>query len=56
MAYGAAVQAGILSGEAMGDDVVLLDVCPLTLGIETTGGVFTVGDPYFRHSLSLIKP
>jgi endoplasmic reticulum chaperone BiP len=39
VAYGAAVQGGILSGAA-GPDVVLVDVCPLTLGIETTGGVF----------------
>ncbi|CAE7230546.1 unnamed protein product [Rhizoctonia solani] len=41
VAYGAAVQGGILSGEEGVDDVVLIDVCPLTLGIETTGGVFT---------------
>ncbi|KAA1475720.1 heat shock protein 70 [Dentipellis sp. KUC8613] len=41
VAYGAAVQGGILSGEAGTEDVVLVDVCPLTLGIETTGGVFT---------------
>ena len=36
IAFGASVQAGILGGEEAGD-VVLLDVCPLTLGIETEG-------------------
>jgi len=41
IAYGAAVQAGILSGEDVGGEVVLLDVCPLTLGIETVGGVMS---------------
>ncbi|KAJ3408422.1 ATPase with role in protein import into the ER [Chytriomyces hyalinus] len=43
VAYGAAVQGGVLSGEdndKLGD-VVLLDVNPLTLGIETTGGVMS---------------
>ncbi|KAL2051960.1 hypothetical protein ABVK25_007875 [Lepraria finkii] len=41
VAFGAAVQAGVLSGEAAANGVVLLDVNPLTLGIETTGGVMT---------------
>jgi molecular chaperone DnaK len=39
VAVGAAIQGGVLSGDV--EDVVLLDVTPLTLGIETLGGVMT---------------
>ncbi|KAI0752180.1 heat shock protein 70 [Fomes fomentarius] len=41
VAYGAAVQGGILAGDESLGDVVLVDVNALTLGIETTGGVMT---------------
>merc|ERR1719402_631572 len=41
IAYGAAVQAGVLSGEEDTGGLVLLDVNPLTMGIETVGGVMT---------------
>ena len=42
VAFGAAVQGGVLSGAEGTSDVILMDVNPLTLGIETTGGVMYV--------------
>ena len=39
--YSAAIQGGILSGQEGLDDIILVDVCSLSVGIETTSGVLT---------------
>jgi heat shock protein 5 len=41
VAFGAAVQGGVLAGDSAAQELILMDVNPLTLGIETTGGVMT---------------
>ncbi len=53
VAFGAAVQAGILSGEDAGGNVVIVDVNPLTLGIESVGGMMTSLIP--RNSMIPLK-
>ena len=54
VAAGAAIQAGVLSGEVQ--EVLLLDVTPLTLGVETQGGVATRDDSPEHHRADLDEP
>jgi len=49
VAYGAAVQAGVISGDEGTEQLLLLDIVPLSQGIETVGGVMTVIIPRNTH-------
>ena len=41
VAYGAAVQGGVLSGDSAASDIITMDITPLSTGIETVGGIMT---------------
>lgn len=53
VAYGAAVQGGIICGETFSEPIVMIDATPLSLGIETVGGVMSTIIP--RNSVSPTK-
>lgn len=53
VAYGAAVQAGVLTGEAKTKEVLVIDVTPLSLGIETVNGIMTLLIP--RNTMVPVK-
>jgi len=50
VAVGAAIQAGVIAGDVGGKDILLVDVTPLTLGVETLGGVST---PLIQRNTSI---
>ena len=56
VAFGAAVQGGVLSGAEGTGDLILMDVNPLTLGIETTGGVMYVKKPRLGMTTLTLLP
>jgi len=55
LAYGAAVQAGVIAGDQGMEQILLLDITPLSQGIETVGGVMTglfLVTPTFRQKIT----